>query len=255
MGLHTIQIKFRNLEIITSFFYLNTRKTVRNLVRLIVRMLMKHNLLVLMLLVAFYSQAQINIIPDTTIVEDSLIIEEDSIPVITWQKFKIQPYFAATYEVAPTPEGLYESLGGEIGFIYNNHWIAGAFGLVYQGEYTQRLVFPNDFELEYQHGGFFLGYTTDSEKRIDLSFVQKVSFGDVLWQYQVDDRDFIKDDIVFINPTIGADFNLASFIKLNLSLGYRKGFGLDLAGLKDDDFDGFTGSVNVKFGRFNRMKK
>lgn len=156
MGLHTIQIKFRNLEIITSFFYLNTRKTVRNLVRLIVRMLMKHNLLVLMLLVCFYSQAQINIIPDTTIVEDSLIIEEDSIPVITWQKFKIQPYFAANYEVAPTPEGLYESFGGEIGLIYDNHWIAGVFGLVYQGEYTQRLVFPNDFELEYQHGGFFL---------------------------------------------------------------------------------------------------
>lgn len=102
---------------------------------------------------------------------------------------------------------------------------------------------------------FFLGYTTDSEKRIDLSLIQKVSFGDVLWQYQVDDRDFIKDDIIFINPTIGADFNLASFIKLNLSLGYRKGFGLDLAGLEENDFDGFTGSVNVKFGRFNRMKK
>ncbi len=211
---------------------------------------MKHILLFLLLFGSIGCIAQINIQPDTAIVSDSLIVEEEK--PNKWREYLVQVYLGPSYEVAPTPEGLNESIGAELGMIYKSHWIAGGYAMIYQGDYSSRVVFPNFFRVEYKHGGFYIGYSTFNKKLFDISIQNKLGFGDMLWQYEFDNEDFIKDNFLLINPTIGIDLNIEGFVKMSFGVGYRHFLGLDLTGVESNEFNGITTSATFKIGRFNK---
>lgn len=184
--------------------------------------------------------------------DSTLIIDGDTLP---YYYNDFQPYVSGLFEISNSPDNYLESLSVEGGFIWKNRLIVGAFATAFQASVTQKVIFPNDYELFYNHGGFLIGYRTDKKGIFDFRLVQKVSFGEMAWKNIETDKFFLSDRFVILNPTVGIDVNLSRYVKLAGSLGYRKILDLSLAQISQQDFDGITFRLGLSLGLFNFVER
>lgn len=184
--------------------------------------------------------------------DSTLIIDGDTLP---YYYNDFQPYASGLFELSNSPDGHLESLSVEGGFIWKNRLIVGAFATSFQAPVSKKVIFPNDFELSYDHGGFIIGYRTDKKGMFDFRFVQKVSFGEMAWRNIRNDEFFLSDRFIILNPTVGVDVNLSRYAKLVGSFGYRKILDLSLAQTSDQDFNGITFRLGLSVGLFNFVER
>jgi hypothetical protein len=57
-----------------------------------------------------------------------------------------------------------------------------------------------------------------------------------------------EQNVLTLDPTIGAEANLTRWCHVDAQLGYRAVMNSNSVGLKDKDFSGLYGQVNLKFG-------
>lgn len=208
-------------------------------------------LLVTLITIQFSSRAQ---------TEDILVSQADSTLIIDGDTLiyhynDFQPYVSGKFELSNSPDGYLESLSIEGGFIWKNHLIVGTFATSFQAPISKKVIFPNDFELTYKHGGFLIGYRTDYKKIIDFRLIQKVSFGEMAWKKSETGEYFLADKFTIINPSVGLGINLSRYAKLIGSLGYRKVIDLSLAQAPEESFDGMTFQLGISFGLFNFVER
>ncbi len=217
---------------------------------------MTKNLTILFILLtsSLLTEAQINIEMDTTILNDS-IPQADTVEVNVWDHYDWQPFVAFALEVGPDPDGYFESYSWQAGVIYKQHFYLAAFATEYQGDIQSTVVFPNEFNLLFKHGGASIGYKTSRERRVEILVGSQIGWGSMLWKLSESGRNFIKDDLMVIHPFVSADISIVKYASANIAIGYRKLVGLDLASVNPKDFEGITATLTLRLGRFDGTHK
>lgn len=136
--------------------------------------------------------------------------------------------------------------GGGGGVIINDLFIGG------YGEGVSNYINNNSTsayrDIEFGHGGFWLGYEFYPEKMIHPVFSTRLGWGGISG---VDsDNHRLKDNVYVVVPTISAEINFTRFFKVNIGAEYRQTFNVDLGDLKSKDFSNVGLYMNFIFGWF-----
>ena len=208
---------------------------------------MRHYLLTFILFFAVMAlQAQ-----ETDVAADS--VETTLEEVIKDKTF--QPFVFGMFEFSNSPQGYLESLSGGTGIILKGRLIIGGFATRLQAPITEKVIFPNDFDFSFSHGGILLGYRTNRKQLIDFAFTFRGSYGEAVWAREEIGGLIIGDKFTMINPAAGVDINVSRYVKLISRLGYRKALNLSLARVAPNDIDGVTFQVGLSVGLFNELDK
>jgi len=177
--------------------------------------------------------------------------QNDTIPERAIKKeFPLKGYVFPNYEFSQNPNGLGGSAVIALVLIYKNKYRIGGFASAYIDDHTERLIFPNAFDLIYGHSGFSVGYQLYDKDQLSAYFDLKTSFGQAIWEDAETSFNFSNDKFTFINPTVGIEYQILKFLAMSVELGFRKINGLELRGLEASDFDGITLNGGIKIGLF-----
>ncbi len=142
------------------------------------------------------------------------------------------------------------NMGGGAVFLYNESFFAGAYGVVFTGQYEQRLIFPNEFRLNYSHAGIWVGYRTNRAKPVAFTADLKMGEGKVFWERLDNFDNMFEDYALFINPALGVDLQFLDFFALHAGVGFRSVHGLDVPRFSNSDFGGVSFKLMLKVGIF-----
>jgi len=149
--------------------------------------------------------------------------------------------------------------GGGGGAIIINEFFFGGFG---QGEtFGQHLVEGLNYDLNLSQGGIWVGYVRPSKQLVHGFGSFKFGFGEVMLKRNPLDGELlegkdIKDNISVISPEIGAEINIAPWVRLAVTGGYRWVTGVDkLPYFTESDFQSPIFGITLRFGNFGYKKK
>lgn len=111
------------------------------------------------------------------------------------------------------------SNGGGGGLLVNHTFFMGGYGLGLSNDLVYTA--PNDgiYQIDFGHGGFWLGYIFRSEKLIHIGVNSKFGWGSLSVHEQNQLLD--KDNVFVITPQIEIEANVTRWFKANAGLGYR----------------------------------
>lgn len=180
---------------------------------------------------------------------DSLFVADTVQKVSIFSKSGIYPYVFPLVELSPESMSSF-AFGGGVGVIIGQKWQAGAYIQKYEGGFTDTVVFPNSFLLDYSYGGIYGAYHIFQKGSLRVLAEVKLGMGEAAWSLEENGEVLDTDDFLVINPRIGIEYPLLGFSLLNLSLGYRAMNGLDLVELDSNSLSSFTFSLALKMGWF-----
>lgn len=137
-------------------------------------------------------------------------------------------------------------VGGGGGFIVNNFFVGG-YGL---GNDAAQVEFEDqNYDIQFRHGGFWLGYSIQQHKVVHLYTSFRVGWGEA--EFKQNDEKFFGDNLLSLAPEAGIELNITTWFKLGATVGYRSISGLDsLPVLGNEDFSGVYGALTFRFGGF-----
>ena len=161
-------------------------------------------------------------------------------------------------------------MGGGGAVILNDKFFFGGFGsgttnLVNAKDYytgTPEVNRYEDFRVEMDYGGFWLGYIFGGKNPIHPIIHLQTGWGNVhLSEDVIDNNDFpfgysgssttiYSSGIFVLNPVVEMEMNITKFLRLGIGANYRLVYGLDLNGYANNDFAGPGGFLSFKFGWF-----
>ena len=160
--------------------------------------------------------------------------------------FWLAGYFEPAY--AKEIPGL--NLGGGASIVYLEQFYAGFYGVVFLGDFESRLIFPNQFSLNYSHAGLWAGYKTRMDRNFQFIADLKTGEGKIFWERNDNYYNMFEDYALFIIPSLGADLELLQFMALHAEIGYRSVHGMDIPQFSDADFSGINVLFMLKIGLF-----
>ncbi len=159
---------------------------------------------------------------------------------------------APIYEVGINNK-LGTSFGGGGALIVNNFFI-GAYGLG-STDFSGLINGRRDINrLDIAHGGFWLGFTYPSRKLIHLYASTRLGWGGVNIDFKDPQLNFQDVDQIFVaTPEIGIELNIARWLRVVGTAGYRFVNGTRInANYNDKTFSGTIAGVTVRIGGFGR---
>ena len=114
----------------------------------------------------------------------------------------------------------------------------------------------NDNSIDFAHGGLWLGYTPYQTRAIHPFSSVKLGWGAVDIQ-DIDNFDPTIDDfdqVWVIQPDLGLELNVFRFMRLSGTVGYRWVNDVELNGLSNGDFRGWTAGLSLRIGWFGNSK-
>ena len=155
-------------------------------------------------------------------------------------------------------------VGGRGGWIINHSFIlgGGGYGLVNNirsnNSQPVGMVGINSTYLNFGYGGVELEYIIQSDKLIHSSISTLVGGGSIsyrnkLWDEiddQNDDLNSPSDGFFVFEPSINAELNIISFMRINAGFSYRFISGASLDDLRNSDLAGPSAMLTLKFGKF-----
>ena len=190
-------------------------------------------------------------IPDSVLLQ----VPEDTIPKVTLlDRLGIGLYLAPMVE-GSLKESSSFAYGGALGVIIGNFWQVGLHIQKYSGGFSERLIFPNSFGLDYTYTGLFGAYPLKQYGKITLLAETRIGIGEAAWSTEETSEVLQTDNFFVFNPRIGADYRLGRLGTLNLSLGYRMVQGFDLVQLNKSELNSFNLSAMFKIGWFNKFEE
>ena len=142
---------------------------------------------------------------------------------------------APTNSIADFGDDYNISTGGNFTFEINGNFLIGWAG--YKSD-----VSANGQDVTIKGNDLFLGYTFRSNQVVHpVVYLQGGSS-------RLEIEDVGSDRVFVLQPTIGAEINIARFFRLGIDGGYRYFSGVDLPNLNDKDFAGPVLNLRLKFG-------
>ena len=137
-------------------------------------------------------------------------------------------------------------LGGGGALIINNFFLGG-YGL--GTDYPQITIDNQDYDLRLQHGGLWLGYTSDPSKLVHFYSSTRLGWGKT--KIRGEGPAAVSDRIFVLTPEIGFEVNLTSYLRMAVTGGYRVVTGVSrLPGFDNGDFSSPVGAITFRFGGF-----
>jgi hypothetical protein len=152
--------------------------------------------------------------------------------------------------------------GGYGGWLINHQLMigGGGFGLatehVVSGDAMAYYSFPRTMYLEVGYGGGMLEYIFLPNSLLHGSVSVLIGAGGVTYQesrYEWNDHDYSRrsDAFFVLEPTVNAELNLTTWMRLAAGVSYRYVSGIgELVGISNSDLSGPSASIALKFGSF-----
>jgi len=141
-------------------------------------------------------------------------------------------------------------VGGGGALILNNFFVGG-YGLGTDAPNIS--VSQETFDIDFDHGGLWLGYTSNPRKLAHIYSSVKVGWGDVTLRDGDGDKRY-SDNVLVIAPEAGVELNITNWFRLGFTGGYRFTDGVNelpaAFDLSDDKFSGGFGKITFRFGGF-----
>jgi len=142
------------------------------------------------------------------------------------------------------------SIGGAGAACINGHFFFGGFG---QSSTTKTLLSDNAiYNTDLSQGGFWLGYIFHPNRVVHITTDTKLGWTSAtLTNTNTTSR--TTQSGFTITPSVGAEVNVASFLRVQLTGGYRlaSNFGpMQLNALSNKDVDSVVGTLTLRFGWF-----
>lgn len=154
-------------------------------------------------------------------------------------------------------------VGGRGGWIINSVFsIGGAgYGLVTNHKISDYYGKDSSAYLRLGYGGVYLMYINQSDELIHFTVSTLIGAGSALytksWSELIDhDWNYNKSwnreitPFFIIEPGIGVELNLTSFMRIELGASYRIVSGVDMTRTKNSDITGPSGNLAIKIGKF-----
>jgi len=142
------------------------------------------------------------------------------------------------------------NLGIGASFVYKGQYHAGVYGVVFRGDYSERLIFPNQFSMKYGHLGLWMGYRSKAKSRFRFTADLRAGQGKVFWERKDNFFNLFEDYALFVQPSLGVDYKVGGFMAVHTELGYRRVYGLELPHVSNADFSGLSTNIMIKIGSF-----
>ena len=149
--------------------------------------------------------------------------------------------------------------GGSGAMIINGQFLVGGFGQrmvsdhiidPYEGFAIRPAVLSNRVT-EINQGGLWLGYIFKPTKLVHFHSGLQMGAGEVdFYDEFIDSWQFDDDGFFALRPYVGAEMNITSFFKINLSAGYQFINGLSNPYLSDGELSNPFLNLGFKFGYF-----
>lgn len=148
-----------------------------------------------------------------------------------------------------------QTTGGGGGALVLNDFYLGGYGM---GKVEFSKIFQSDDRkdnLNFKHGGFWVGYTPLQGKVIHPYASVRLGWGKARFDsYDLKDNEkltSLKDNIFVTTPEVGLEVNVFSFFRIAATASYRWVNGIDdLPNYNDDDLSSFGVGLTLRFGGF-----
>jgi hypothetical protein len=144
--------------------------------------------------------------------------------------------------------------GGGGGMIVNGKFFIGGFGMSLQTDHVvdvDVLGFDVPHYTDFGFGGLWLGYIHKPNKLLHLNFSLPFGGGGIEFDRIAEGADADIDDAVFvINPSVGVELNIVSWMKLNANLGYMVVAGANNPYMGSTALSSPNLQLGLKFGFF-----
>ena len=138
-------------------------------------------------------------------------------------------------------------MGGGGGVLVNNFFIGG-----YGEGLSNTLNTGAENQLrniEFDHGGFWLGYEIAPQKLIHPVISSRIGWGKI--QGVNTKNALIIDNVFVVVPSISAEINFTRFAKVNVGVEYRQTLNVNaIEGMSNQNFSNVGAYVNFLFGWF-----
>jgi len=156
-------------------------------------------------------------------------------------------------------------VGGRGGVIINHSFTLGigGYGLVTSHKISNYKVYdPYSFDsipyLRVGYGGLHLGLALEPSRLVHITGSVLIGAGGAAYTREYNYNQWDNNDwktynssaFFVLEPNIGVELNLTSFMRLEASASYRYVSGLDLPATANSDIGGPSGTLSIKFGKF-----
>lgn len=142
------------------------------------------------------------------------------------------------------------SVGGGGALVIDNFFFGG-YGM---GSVDFESLIENEDidQLELGHGGFWLGYTLAPHNLIHLYTSARIGWGGVGISLTDNFHDSDFDKVFVVTPEVGLELNVASWLRVAGTVGYRhvEGVNEKLGYYEDDTFNGAMANLTFRIGWF-----
>jgi hypothetical protein len=149
----------------------------------------------------------------------------------------------------------FSNVNGQVGFFTGGGggatikgFFLGGYGMNLRSNIRQN-VENQTYNLRFEHGGFWLGYTFPNTKKVSLNLSSKIGWGEVGF-LQGNQLNFIKQNTFVFTPELNAEIKIARFFRVGAGLVYRLTDRLESPLLKNTHLNGFGGNLAFRFGWF-----
>lgn len=135
--------------------------------------------------------------------------------------------------------------GGGGAVLLNRRFWLGGYGM----GLTSNVSFDETLELDFGHGGFWLGYIVAPDKLIHINFQSTLGWGSVSYEDELTGNEVDEDGVFVINPQAEVEVNLTRWMRFGLAGGYRFVTGSD-SSFDNNELSGANAMLTLKFGWF-----
>lgn len=158
-------------------------------------------------------------------------------------------FLATSRLYAPFTKGFQQSITMEAGG-YLRSIIAGTFLVVFDGEYTESVIFPNTFRINYLYGGGYVGYRFVINPEMVITSKIQLARGDMIWERTGNFQNVFRDEMMVYQPHLQFEYSPLRFMGITAGAGYRLVSDLSLPDITSADFSGWYMGAGIKIGYF-----
>ncbi len=139
------------------------------------------------------------------------------------------------------------------GILINQQFYFGGYGIgmTTEHEYATEIDSIRN-QVDYGHGGFWIGYINKPYKLIHWGISSKMGWGKMfLYEKNNYDNSIAKELVFVVTPQAEVEINFTKWFKLNTGIGYKLVSGIDKSSIYDErDFNGPFAMISFIFGGF-----
>ena len=139
--------------------------------------------------------------------------------------------------------------GGGGAVLLDNTFYFGGYGLGLSGDLSVEVA-GTEYDVNFNHGGFMLGYNIEPSKLVHFGVSSKIGWGSIDYRSKSDLTNDTNDQVFILYPQAEVEFNMTHWFKLNVGVGYQQVLGVDDFFYKQSDVSSPAGSISFLFGWF-----